>query len=256
MTPSLCFFTVCGGGEDYDFLLGQIEHHALMGRHVILDTTPTDQAMLFDVPDTVRWIHEPLYGQGWKEFRLRSAVERAMGLARESGAEVLAYLDCDEFFSAECLGWVFPLAQDRMVELKTVTWLPDGPRDFGESEWHRRLWPASMDVEILRNDAWIAHPDYNGNPEHHPIASPRSGKIVRVHGPLHHHLHYAMGEKAVQLETARTTIEGWASGGVRIPKVPWPDRLQAWKEGGPRPSFLSTYPLLPPAPPEGAPAKS
>lgn len=258
MKPSICFFTVCGGGEDYDFLLGQIEHHALMGQHVVLDTTPAKQARTFNLPSSVRWIYEPIYGQGWKEFKLRSATERAMNLAKESGAAVLAYLDCDEFFSAECLDWVFPLALDRMVELKTVTWLPDGARDFGDSEWHRRLWPAAMDVSIIRNEAWVAHPKYNGNPEHHPIAQPPSlDKIVRVHGPLHHHLHYAVGRKSRELETAETTIEGWASGGERIPDVPWPNALEAWKDHGLAPSLSPHFaPLLPPASPEGAPAQS
>jgi hypothetical protein len=257
VNPSVCFFTVCGGGEDYDFLLGQIEHHARMGQHVVLDTTPTDQAMLFDVPSSVRWVHEPTYGSGWANFRLRSAVERAQQLAKESGAEVLAYLDCDEFFSNECVDSVFPLARDMMVELKAVTWLPDGPRDFGESEWHRRLWPASMDVRISRNEAWATHPRYNGNPERHPIAQPPSpDQIVRVYGSLHHHLHYAIGEKAGRIETAEATIEGWASGGERLHDVPWPDRLRVWREGGLRPTLASLAPLLPPAPPEGAQSES
>ncbi len=237
--PSVCFFTVCGGGEDYDFLLGSIEHHAELGRHVVLDTTPMDQARRFRIPDTVRWIYEPAYGQGWKNFRLRTATERAMNLARESGDEILVYLDCDEFFVLnEDLLW---LALERMIEVKTLTWKPDGLcYDFGESEWHRRIWPASMDVEILRNDAWIAHPDYNGNPEHHPIPSPKSGEIVRVEGRIHHHLHYALGRKAAELETAVTTIPGWKSGGAVVPPLPWPLPLQAWAAFDIRPSETSS----------------
>jgi hypothetical protein len=39
MKPSVCFVTVCGGGEDYEYLLGSIEHHATMGDHVVLDTS-------------------------------------------------------------------------------------------------------------------------------------------------------------------------------------------------------------------------
>lgn len=236
---SVCFFTVCGGGVDYEFLLGSIEHHAAMGRHVVLDTTPAPEARTFGhLPSTVRWIHEPIYGRGWKEFRLRSAVERAVALARESGAEILAYLDCDEFFSRDIQSWVLPLARIRMVEVKTVTWMRDGSsRDMGESEWHRRLWPARMPVSIVRNEAWIGHPMYNGNPEHHPYAQPENlASVVRAHGQFHHHMHYALGGKADDTETADTTIAGWRSGGIEVPRQEWPAPLQLWKMRGVLPS--------------------
>jgi hypothetical protein len=163
-----------------------------------------------------------------------------MNLALEGSPDVLVYLDSDEFFSADCAQWAFPLAYDRMVEVKTLTWLPNGKcMDFGESEWHRRIWPARMAVEILRNDAWIAHPQYNGNPEHHPIPSPaKGGKIIRAHGPFHHHLHYAIGKKAGDLETAVTTIPEWATGGVEVAGVGWPEPLRDWKLNAVKPSNL------------------
>ena len=70
LKPSVCFFTVCGGGEDYEFLLGQLWHHAMMGEHVVLDTTPAPEAKTFrNIPPTVRWVHEPIYGRGWQNFK-------------------------------------------------------------------------------------------------------------------------------------------------------------------------------------------
>lgn len=254
MNPDLCFVTVCGGGEDYEFLLGSIEHHARMGRHLVLDTTPPELARTFNLPDSVIWRHMPNYGAGWKEFRLRTALEDALELAKlNTDAKVLAVLDCDEFYAPECENWVFPLGMDRMVEVKTVTWKPDGKAyDMGESEWHRRVWPSWMKVAILQNEAWIGHPQYNGNPEHHPIAHP-DGDIVRAIGNLHHHVHYAIGKKAGETETADTTIDGWKTGGAVIEtEIPWPDRLAHWHVEGVPPSgvFSSRASLTSPASPE------
>ncbi|MGH7395566.1 MAG: hypothetical protein ACREJF_08210, partial [Candidatus Methylomirabilales bacterium] len=110
--------------------------------------------------------------------------------------------------------------------------------DFGESEWHRRLWPAGMDVRIVRNDAWLAHPDYNGNPEHHPIhVPPEERKTIRAHGSFHHHLHYAIGQKALEIGTALSTIPEWAGGGTPVPPVPWPEPLARWRDLGALPSL-------------------
>ena len=235
LNPSVCFFTVCGGGEDYEFLLGSIEHHAAIGRHIVLDTTPKDRARTFSkLPATVQWIHEPIYGHGRKEFKLRTAVERAAHLAKESGADVIVYLDSDEFFILD--DWVIRLATDRLVEVNSLVWKPDGKcYDCGESEWHVRLWPGKADVRIARNEAWLVHPDYNGNPEYHPVVVSKVPSI-RAHGPIHHHLHYAIGEKASDLWTAKTTIPGFFDGNTEVDPVPWPEPLVRWRDYGILPS--------------------
>lgn len=235
---TVCFFTVCGGGEEYEFLLGSIRHHAEMGLHLVLDTAPAERAKKFvNLPKTVRWVHEPKFGYGWKSFKLRSAVERAMNLAREMRTKVLVYLDCDEFFSGECATWAFRLAVDRAVDFKTYAWKEDLlPYDCGDSEWHRRAWPASAGVNIIKNGSWIESPHYNGNPEHHPIPSiPPSLSHIRANGDLHHHLHYAIGKKSKNLETAVTTIPGWKDA-THIYPTPWPELLAAWRDQGTLPS--------------------
>jgi len=239
MRSSVLFFTVCGGGDDYDFLLGAIERHAEMGRHLVLDTTPEDRAVKFQrLPDTVVWMHEPLYGAGWKDIRLRTAVERAMRLGRLMSPDILVYLDSDEFYINEAPRDLFPYAMDAMVEVNYTHWRKDGHAYiFGPSEWHRRLWPAGSDVTIAQNTAWVQHPQYNGNPEHHPVPSPPANlPIIRVQGNFRHHLHYALGSKADDDETARTTIAGWPDGGARVPAVPWPAKLALWRDQGIRPS--------------------
>lgn len=239
MTVKVAFFTVCGGGEDYDFLLGSIEHHAEMGSHLVLDTTPPERAIRFTkLPDSVIWLHEPDFGSGWKEFRLRSAVERAMRKTKAFGADVLVSLDSDEFFARESSELLFPWATNAMIEVQCIHWKRDGkPYVFGHSEWHNRLWPAARGVQIAYNIAWKEHPLYNGNPEHHPVAFPGEGlQMIRVYGHFHHHLHYALGEKAADEETAINTIEGWPDKGMEVAPIPWPEKLRLWKETGARPS--------------------
>jgi hypothetical protein len=239
MKPRIAFFTVCGGGVDYDFLLGAVEHHAEMGIHLVLDTTPPDRAVVFrKLPESVLWIHDPSFGQGWKSFRLRSAVEACMMKARLLDADVLVYLDSDEFYVKESAQDLFPRALDSFVEVGYVHWRKDGkPYVFGESEWHPRLWPRGSDVRIAPNIAWQAHPKYNGNPEHHPVPVPPVGlPVVRIEGHFRHHLHYAIGSKADDEETARNTISGWPDKGVLVPEVPWPEKLRLWLEKGIRPS--------------------
>src|SRR5579871_808658 len=212
--PKACFFTVTHS-EDYDFLLGSIERHAEMGRHLVLDTSTVEKAVKFSrLPDTVEWVNDPSFGTGWKEFRLRSAVERALRLARGTDAEVLVYLDSDEFYTPDAPSLLFPHATDAMVAINYTHWKKDGlPYIFGESEWHPRLWPRSADVVIATNTAWIAHPAYNGNPEHHAVVqAPAELPVLRVQGNFRHHLHYCLGPKAEEEETARTTIAGWPNG--------------------------------------------
>lgn len=236
--PKVCFFTVTCS-QDYDFLFGSIEHHAEMGSHLVLDTSPPEQAIKFSkLPDSVIWLHEPTFGSGWKEFRLRSAVERAMRKARAISSDVLVYLDSDEFFTKESSTLLFPWATNAMVEVETIHWKMDGkPYIFGFSEWHRRLWPTSGDVVIPLNAGWPLHPAYNGNPEHHPMPEGRGSlQFIRVYGHFHHHVHYAIGSKSQDEETAVGTIVGWPDKGREIAPVPWPEKLRLWKETGAPPS--------------------
>lgn len=236
--PRVCFFTVTCS-DDYDFLLGSIERHAEMGRHLVLDTSPPDKAVKFSrLPESVQWVHEPNYGSGWKEFKLRTAVERACELARNLEGDVLIYLDSDEFYSLDSPQNLFPLGLEFMVWVNYTHWRKDGlPYMFGESEWHPRLWPRAGAVRVVANTAWQGHPAYNGNPEHHPVVHPPEGlSSIRAPGNFRHHLHYALGVKADEEETAKTTISGWPNEGVRVPMVPWPAKLTLWKNKGIRPS--------------------
>lgn len=238
MQPSVAFFTVTHHG-DYDFLLGSIEHHAEMGFHLVLDTTPDSKVEKFKrLPDTVRWVHEPLYGSGWKDFKMRTAVERAMLLSREFNTDILVSLDADEFYSKNSVELLFPYAAKDVVSVHCTHWKADGqPYMFGESEWHARLWPTHYDMKIALNVDWTRHPAYNGNPEHHPVpVRPPGSQEVRVPGNFHHHLHYAVGPKAKEQESANQTIDGWPDHGARLPVVPWPVKMRMWKSMGLRPS--------------------
>lgn len=238
MTVSACFFTVTCH-LDYDFLLGAIEHHAGMGSHLVLDTSPPDKAIRFrKLPDSVIWLHEPDFGIGWKEFKLRSAIERAMKKARALYADILVYLDSDEFYTKDSSELLFPWAERAMVETQYVHWRKDGlPYTFGQSEWHPRLWPRAADIGICENAFWKTNPAYNGNPEHHPVpVAPAGLPVIRVYGQFRHHLHYALGAKASDEETAVNTIEGWPDKGVRAAQVEWPEKLKLWRDKGVLPS--------------------
>lgn len=232
------FFTVVYH-KDYDYLLGAIEQHAEMGPHLVLDTSaPNDAKRFTRLPKSVIWIHEPFYGEGWKEFRLRSAVESALHKARLLDADILVYLDSDEFYTKESVEMLFPWAEKAMVEVQYVHWLPDGnPYTFGASEWHPRLWPRQSAVDIAANIAWQHHPAYNGNPEHHPVPWPPSGlQTIRVYGAFRHHVHYGIGPKVQDLETAKTTIDGWPDAKTPVPAPPLPERLRQWRDESLRPS--------------------
>lgn len=240
--PSVCFFTVCGGGEDYDFLLGSIEHHAGMGKHVVLDTTPMEAAKTFKrLPSSVTWVHEPIYGHGWHEFKFRSALARSLELARDQGADVVVQMDSDEFFSTDSRDGLFPHAIENMVSTETVHWRVDKPYSFGPGEHHVRLWPSKMDVRWPVNDGWIKSPHYNGNPDHHAVVvGPPGAKIVRVAGYYHHHLHYFVGNKAGNEETARQTIHNWPVGTPALSSgLPTP--VWIWKYKGIRPSEMPRF---------------
>jgi hypothetical protein len=243
----VCFFTVTHEA-DYDYLLGSIRHHAKMGRHLVLDTSEK-APMLRNLPSTVVWVHEPLYGSGWKTFRLRTALERAMNLALGLGPEILVYLDSDEFYSLESANNLFPLARRAALDLPIIHWCRDGiPRMFGPSEWHVRVWPSWARVRIAENEAWKVHPQYNGNPEHHAVVVvPPDVPVLRVPGLFLNHLHYFIGDK--DDEVARQTIDGWPDRGHPVPAVdlPWP--IQVWREKNVRPresfTLADTIPPLP-----------
>lgn len=236
-TKAVFFTLTCA--SDYEFLLGSVEHHAELGSQLILDTSPSDKAKRFkNLPDNLIWLHEPDFGSGWKKFKLRSAVDRAMKQARAFNADVVVYRDSDEFFTKDSAELLFPWAERAMVETFTVHWKTDGkPYRFGPSEWHRRLWPSGAGVEIALNVAWTRHPSYDGNPERHPVPVPPPGlQLIRVYGEFHHHVHYAIGPKAVDQSTAISTVDGWPDFGVELPPVPWPERLRLWRDEGILPS--------------------
>ena len=139
MNKKVAFFTVCGGGEDYEYLLGSIEHHATMGHHLVLDTTPTHRARTFKhLPSSVGWIHAPDYGSGWDKFRFVGALREAVRYAIEAfDPAVLVQLDSDDFFSVEAEP-LFIVGCSVVVETQYVHWMKNGePYLFGESEWHR-----------------------------------------------------------------------------------------------------------------------
>lgn len=249
----VCFFTVTRA-EDYDFLLGSIEHHAQMGSHLVLDTSPPEKAIRFrHLPDSVIWLHEPDYFDGWKRFRCRSAVERAAKLAKAFFSDVVVYTDSDEFWSADSPAKLFPWAEEAMVEVIQLHWREDlksraprrpeepdpppvlKPYRYGHSEWHARLWPGNARVEVATNVAWANHVKYDGNPERHPVLVPPAGlPLIRVFGEFHHHVHYAFCKK--DGNTAAECIDGWPNGGQEVGAVPWPDKLRLWKEKGIPPS--------------------
>lgn len=248
MNSKICFFTVCGGGEEYDFVLGSIEHHARIGKHLVLDVSleqgSVDQGKL---PPSVHWAYGggDNWGSGdWKTFKLASALEyaRRVALACFPETEFLVHLDCDEYFDVDALADLFDRNQGELVPrtfvFETIHWRDGRALRFGPSEWHMRAWDVRADVGVIRNSAWEASSKYNGNPEHHPILTPKQ-KIfqeVRVLSPMHYHLHYAVGAKKHFTETAEATIDGWPAGIPLEGACPWPDPVRRWAESGVGPS--------------------
>jgi glycosyltransferase involved in cell wall biosynthesis len=240
--PTVAFMTVCGGGEDYEFLLGAILHHAALGHaHVVLDTTPPARARRFhSLPPSVRWVHNPVYGHGIAAFRYVRALNDAIELAEATEADVICYLDADEYMDREGLRLAARLAQANMVEVFTLHHVSPHEALMVEGEWHRRLWPARRGVRVIENGAWRAHPDYNGNPEWHAFAQPPEGMgVIRADGAYHHHLHYAVGDKPRTHPWAesRRVMGGDPGADVTVPvSWPWPEPLLRWFRHGERPS--------------------
>ncbi|NJN05669.1 MAG: hypothetical protein HC814_03780, partial [Rhodobacteraceae bacterium] len=210
-----------------------------MGRHVVLDTTPADRAKTFTgLPESVTWVHDPIYGSGWKAFRFRAALERSLEMARRESCEIVVQLDCDEYYSEDSVTDLFPYAKDAMVSAETIHWKRNlVPYSFGDSEYHVRIWPSYMNVIWPINAAWVASPHYNGNPDHHAMVhAPLGAKTVRVDGHYHYHLHYAVGEKAKDEETAHATIQGWPNG-KEARSIPIPPLIINWIVKGEKPSL-------------------
>lgn len=236
--PKACFFTVCGGQEDYEFLLAVLEHHSKLGRCLVLDTTPPSRQRHFRfLPRGVVWIHEPDFGAGWKTFRCRHAVARASQLARNFG-DVVVYTDSDEFWSP-VVEELFETALGGPVEVRRTHWKRDGNAYlFKEPEWHVRLWPANEEVYFPVNDAWLSHKDYDGNSDRHPVACFRPGLApVRSEMICHHHVHHLVGKKAEDDMTARSTIADWDQG-EKVGGLELPRPLALWKDFGVKPSLV------------------
>lgn len=242
----ITFFTVCGGGEEYDFLLGSIEYHARVGRHVVFDISK-DQRTFRSLPPSVSWVPVPWAGYesgDWRTFRLAKALEdaRLFALGRFPDTEFLVHLDCDEYYDVEALDQLLDRRHGMSVPqtfvFNTIHWRDGRALRFGPSEWHMRAWDVRADVRVIRNLAWEISPKYNGNPEHHPLLSPKAALFqeTRIDRPVHYHLHYAVGAKRHFTETAEATIDGWPVGMTVDNPCPWPDPIRLWAESGMGPS--------------------
>jgi hypothetical protein len=242
------FFTVCGGGEEYEFLLGGIEHHARIGNHLVLDVSP-EPKLFRGLPGSVHWIgaQDPgAFGSGdWKTFRLASALEHArlLALNRFPDTHFLVHLDSDEYYDADLLRPLLtryerpPIETPRVFVFEAIHWRDGRALRFGAGERHLRAWDVRANARIQRNIGWPVSPHYNGNPEHHPVAAPEGNyQVVNVHEPVHYHVHYALGKKRFFTETAETTIDGWPDGTPIPDPCPWPEPLQRWAEAGELPS--------------------
>jgi hypothetical protein len=239
MNKKVAFFTVCGGGEDYDFLLGSIDHHARMGSHLVLDTAIHPRSKSFkNLPRSVKWIHAPNYGEGWDKFRFVDALRDAQALTMDIfNPAVLVQLDSDDFYAVEAEP-LFVLGASVVVEMQYVHWMKDGePYIFGESEWHRRIWPAGRGITVERDPGWAQSRVYDGNPDTHPrVMVPDWVPVMRFDGLFRHHVHFALGSKANDHRIAKTSISGWPHAGRLVDRRPWPDKLWLWKERGILPS--------------------
>lgn len=231
---NLCIDTVCGGGLDYEFLLGAIQEHSILStRHVVYDVTPHAERRVFrKLPSSVAWVQatQDYAGGNWHTFRSRAAVVDAHRLAVETaqraGCDVLARLDCDEFMSAR-IGDVLPLiGRDKGLEHYIVHYTKDLRAYYKKWGYARRICGVDVTVDMPLNAAWQRCPDYDGNPERHMIPIWKSPR-VRTDVLFHHHLHYAFPQKG-----CATAFSGWEE----CPSVPLPDLLREWKEKGRLPS--------------------
>ncbi|MGH8896998.1 MAG: hypothetical protein ACRDZ4_08265 [Egibacteraceae bacterium] len=235
---SIAFFTVCGGVEEYEFLLASIEHHAALSQaHVVLDTTPSPESRRFQrLPKTVRWVHEPLYGSG-TSFRYVAALNRAIALAEEDGADALFYLDADEYFAPDIVAEVAPLACERLVEFPILHHIDERSAWFVPLDCHFRAWPARRGVRAMLNLGWQQHPLYDGNPEWHALVqAPPDVPLHRLIPAYHHHLHFVLGKKTAW-DSYRHLMLGERVHDRVVPiSSPWPPPVYQWYRSGVLPS--------------------
>jgi hypothetical protein len=220
------FFTICGGPNreyverEYNFLFGSMEHHAQMGRHVVLDNSPPEHAIRFQkLPKSVTWVYEPIYGHGKEVLRMISAVRRASSIARAMNADINVYTDCDEFWSLNSETGLWPTAAECLTEVPTLHVDIKGNHYYFDREWHRRAWSGRKgEVVFPMSD----DPHFVGNREDHPIAFPVGElSLKRVAGHFHHHMKCFIGGG------------GYYDDGVPIKDPPvWPEPLRLWKEQG------------------------
>lgn len=213
---------------EYNYLLGSVEHHATMGSHVVLDTSPREYYInARGLPSSVRWVQEPLYNNG-SRFRMWSALKRVVELAESMQPDVIVHLDSDEFFSKEGSEGLFEKATKAVVEVLTFEWREGKAYDFGT--WHRRAWPGGVGVTIGLNVGWQEHPKYSGNPEEHPFPVPPAGmSITRAEGSIHHHIGMVVGQKKVFRGGADVP---WWPHHQEASSVAWPMLLKKWRDEG------------------------
>lgn len=236
MNSRICFITHIGGADaefcrnEYNYVLGSLAHHAEMGRHIVLDTTPLQFRFIpGKLPDSVKWIYDPTYGFGESKFRYADALNRLISEATFIGAQVVCYVDADEFFTLGTEKVAFPLAFSHVILPSIVHWdyLP-APYHFRQ-EFHIRIWPLRFRGYFPREvKAWIQNPSYDGNPQRHTICQfYHDVPFQRIAVPIHHHLRGAVGTKR----------HGSVEAGERLDPAhfPWPEPLRLWRERGREP---------------------
>lgn len=228
-TPTVCFATVCGTLVDYEFLLGAIREHATMGKHVVLDVTPAAKRKQFkNLPPSVVWVNDDSYQSDTKMFKFHSALLKVNEIARTMGTEIIVNMDSDEFFEPAATSKLFPLAFESALEHLIVTWGCDNQPHVRWDAWLRRIWPTKMIVDIPRNVGWTKHPEYNGNPEMHPIPMwPPGARMTRTKELAHHHIHWTIHHKGHH-PFSEWPVAGWCE---------WPPLLKLWKEKDIAPSL-------------------
>lgn len=228
--------TVCGQStkeeveEEYNYLFGSMAHHANIGSHVVLDTSPPQWAIQpKNLPASVQWHYEPIYGHGLANFRGQDAIDRAIAIARQLDISVIVHLDCDEFFTPN-IADLFPMALNNIIAVKAYHWYPD-VKAYEFNDWKRRLGPAKDGIHMGLNVSWAKHPKYNGNPQNHSFLS--GFKAIRVDGVFLHHVPKAVGKKHDLRNPGTKIAMPWVT---PLDPVPWPEDLELWRTKGVPPS--------------------
>ena len=230
--PDIVFFTISGANSkelvdrQYNHLLGSIEHHAQLGRHIVLDNSPRAFRRIFTkLPKSVTWIYEPIYGHGDENFRQTDALNRIAFAAYQMKPDAVIYTDCDEFWTPNLVDVVEREAKDSLVHLPTIHVDVNGDHYFFPHEYHRRIWEGKREVIFPYNKAKPSDLDndtFQGNPQRHSIACASEGmKTKTVHDICHHHMKcFMIGGGSWHL-------------GKKLEKNPeWPAPLKEWKYSG------------------------